>query len=424
MIGILLAKDLRRARRNPLPWMINLLVPLVMTALIGMVFGGHADSGSLGRIHFAVVDEDQSFLSKFLRGMGGQEQGSKYLDPVFMSRAEALREINANHLSAVLIIPTNFTSHYLQASAPVSLELIKNPAESIHPAVLEELLGALVTGLNGISRNFNSEFPVWQAALTNEVDYDQLATLVKHTGEKLKAAKTYLNPPLVVYETEAAATNQVAAGSTGTVTNSMSGIFGYLLVGLAAMFLLFIAGNAMADLHRELSLRTFPRYQTLQTATLPFLLAKIIYVMVVVLVCAAIMLGGGGLVFQIHWEHPLALMALTMGYAGFIATWFAVLVALLPDERRAAVLTNLSGMGLGLLGGCAFPPQQLPGFIRHYVMPWLPSHWFAETARNLQGGETTLAWTGVVLQLAAVSVGLAGVAIWLFRRRFNSGLRA
>jgi len=321
----------------------------------------------------------------------------------------------------VLIIPTNFVSQYLTASEPVSLELIKNPAESIHPAVLEELLGAAVTGLNGISRNFNSEFPAWQAVLKQDPDYDQILTQVEHTGEKLKHAREYLNPPLVSYETETNAT----AGVTGNaVASSSSGLFAFLLIGLSAMFLLFIAGNAMADLQREVSLRTFARYQTLRDSPLPFLAAKIVYVIVMLLLCAGIMLGGGGLIFRIHWEHPFALAALLAGYASFMAAWFAVLVAILPDERRAAVLTSLTGMALGLVGGCAFPPDQLPGFLRDHVTPWMPSFWFADTARSLQSGSVEVAWVGVVLQLVVVSLGLTALATFLFQRRFNAGWRA
>jgi len=75
MLQVLLLKDLRRARRNPLPWLINLIVPLVMTALIGLVFGGNSEGGALGRIRFALVDEDQSRLSDFLRGAANQQAG-------------------------------------------------------------------------------------------------------------------------------------------------------------------------------------------------------------------------------------------------------------------------------------------------------------------------------------------------------------
>ena len=91
MLRVLLAKDLRRAWRNPLPWLINLIVPLAMTALLGLVFGGHSDSGALGRIRFAVVDEDKSVLSDFLRGAANQNKAGKYLEPVFMERTNALQ---------------------------------------------------------------------------------------------------------------------------------------------------------------------------------------------------------------------------------------------------------------------------------------------------------------------------------------------
>ena len=46
MIGVLLAKDLRRAWRNPLPWVIFLALPLCVTALIGLAFGGKSDGGA------------------------------------------------------------------------------------------------------------------------------------------------------------------------------------------------------------------------------------------------------------------------------------------------------------------------------------------------------------------------------------------
>ena len=56
MLRVLLAKDWRRALRNPLPWIINLALPLCITALIGLTFGGRSDNGALGRVRFAVVD--------------------------------------------------------------------------------------------------------------------------------------------------------------------------------------------------------------------------------------------------------------------------------------------------------------------------------------------------------------------------------
>jgi ABC-2 type transport system permease protein len=420
MLRVLIAKDLRRAWRNPVPWIINLIVPLCVTALVGLTFGGKSDSGALGRIRFAIVDEDDSMLTQFLRGAANQGEGGKHLEPVFLDRAAALRQITENDLSAALIIPTNFTRHYLTGREPVTFELVKNPAQSIHPAVLEELLGALVTALNAVARNFQSEFPEWQAVIEGRRDHREVAALVGRAGDKLEAAKHYLNPPLVSYGKETRAAEATGgAPKTGPAFN----LFGYLLVGMAGMFLLFLASNAMADLHHEVRQRTFERYHTLHQRLLPFVAAKLVFAVVLLFLGSAVMLGVGSLLFRIRWQHPFALAGLCLGYACFAAGLMAVLVALVPDERRAAVLNTIAGMALGLAGGCAFPPDQLPAFLREHVTPLLPSFWFVDAARRLDFG-AEVPWALVSVKLVALAAVLAGLAALLFRRRFKTGVRA
>ncbi len=431
MLRVLLAKDLRRAWRNPLPWLINLLIPLCITALIGLAFGSKSDGGGLGRIRFAVVDEDDSLLTQFLRGAANQGEGAKTLEPVFMDREAALRQINDNKLAAVLIIPTNFTRGYLTGSQRVSLELIKNPAQSIHPAVLEEGLGAVVTALNAIARNFQSEFPDWQAVIEGKGGYKKVSQLIERAGDKLKAAKGYVNPPLVSYTKEAASdeqegTNSPSTGAKGGQAKSGPdfNLFAYLLAGMSAMFLLFIAANGLSDLHREVRLHTFERYHTLRHQLVPFVAGKVVFAIVLLLLSSAVMLGGGTLVFRIHWQQPLALVVLLLGYAAFAAGFMAVIAALVTDERAVGVLSNITGMALGIVGGCAFPPQQLPAFLREHVSPLLPTYWFAETVRNLEFGSANVPWLLETLKLAGLSLLLITLAAFLFRRQFRKGLRA
>ena len=436
MLLVLLAKDLRRAWRNPLPWLINLALPLCMTALIGLAFGGKSDTGALGRIRFAVVDEDDSVLTGFLRGAANQRESGKYLEPVFLERAAALRQINDNKLSAVLIIPTNFTRNYLTGGEAVSLELIKNPAESIHPAVLEELLGAVVTALNAISRNFQSEFPEWREVIEGKRDYHQVSALIERAGDKLKSARKYVNPPLVSYERETGASEprtgdpKPAGSKAGAAKGSASknapafNLFAYLLAGMAGMFLLFLANNGMNDLHRELRQRTFERYHTLHQRLFPFIASKVVFTVVLLLFSSVVMLGGGAVIFRIHWQQPLALAALTLGYAAFAAGTMALLVSLMPDERRGTALSTIAAMALGIMGGCAFPPQNLPAFLREHVSPLLPSYWFTDTVRRLNFGDANVPWLLASLKLAAVSVVLIGLAAFVVRRRFKMGSRA
>lgn len=424
MLRALIAKDLRRAWRNPIPWAINLALPLCITALIGLIFGGNNESG-LSRIRFAVVDEDASVITRMLRGAMGQDRGGKYLEPVVLERAEALRQIKANQLSAALVIPTNFTRNYLTGTGDVKIELVKNPAESIHPAVLEELTATVVTTLNAVARNFQADFPAWRAALEGNFDYKRVSGLVDSAGRKLEMAGKFVKPPLVVYETVTSQTGPTTGTNEKTSTakprsNQAAAIFAYLLPGLSAMFLLFMAGNAVSDLLRELRFRTFERYQTIREALFPFVFGKLLFALVMLGIAGAILLGGGGLIFHVRWTHPLPLAVLTLAYAAFATALMGLFVALMPDERRAGALTNIAGMLLAMAGGCMFPREQLPRFLGEHVTPLLPSAWFVDAARALQfDGSVSLPW--VLAKLSVLTAVLMAGGVLVFRRRFRAG---
>jgi len=423
----MLAKDLLRARRNPIPFAIHLAVPFLITTLLGFAFGGSGKSGGLGRIKLGVVDEDNSRISQFLRGALNQGEGAKYLEPVLLSRTEALRQITDNQLSAVVVLPQDFAVHYLTGNQRVTLELIKNPAQSFYPAIIEELLATLVTGLNAVDRSLRPELREWQALFERNrwPSPREVADLVDRTGNRLEAARDYLYPPLIVYRKTGE--KPVATPLAGQPDNSepspnpIRRIFAYILPGMAAMFLLFIADNAMRDLYREQRFGTLQRFLSTRHELFTFVSAKVAFATVILLICSLILFGGGTLIFGIRWGHPWGLALLLLAYSLFAAGFMASVTALAGAERRADTLNTIVAMGLGLVGGCMFPREQLPAFIGQQLTPWMPTHWFAATARALHTGETTLSWTNTVLLLAAIGVALMALAAWVFQRRLQKG---
>lgn len=421
MFGVLLAKDLRRARRNPLAYVIHLAMPLVITGLLGLVFGGafaSKDGGGLGKIKFAIVDEDDSALTSFLRGAVNQGQGAEHLQPVFLDRTNALAQVSGNELSAALIIPAGFTRNYLTAAGPVTLELVKNPAQSIHPAVIEELLGAVVTGLNALARNFADELKTWSGVIERPegVDYRLVADQIVRTGEKFEAVRDYVNPPRISYEKE---TRKDPPAAKGPGFN----MFTFLLPGLAGMFLLFLAEVSVRDVYYEIRVRTFERFCTLPQSVRLFVSGKVAVAMVILLLGAAIILGDGGLIFRIAWRAPLAMAAVAASYALFAVGFMMLLAAFAQNERRADAVGNVIAMALGLFGGCAFPADSLPLFMRENITPLMPPNWFVEAIRGLQFA-TDAAWTWAVVKLAVSGFVLAGVAAWVLERKLRKGVRA
>ncbi len=192
MLGVLLHKDWRRVIRNPASYMIHLALPLVITALLGLTFGGGGGKGQrMGRIPVAIVDEDGSVLTEFLRGALAQREAGEYLDVREVSRGEAMRLIERNELSAVVIIPRGFVEAYL-AGERVEWELIKNPAQTYYPAIVEEVLGLLTLGLDGVSRVLSNELPAWRGWLDGEERWDLLRVsgVMEASGKRLEGVRS------------------------------------------------------------------------------------------------------------------------------------------------------------------------------------------------------------------------------------------
>jgi ABC-type multidrug transport system permease subunit len=429
-LRVLLSKDLLRAIRNPAAWIVFLTIPLLITGLLGLVFGPKPGSSGLGRIRFALVDEDDSMLTKFLRGSLNQGEASKYFDPVLLEREEALSLLRENKLSAAIIIPVGFTRAYLATTNLTRLELVKNPAQSIHPAVLEELLGALVTGLDAVKRYLGPELPDWQAVFEGEGDYRRVSELIVRAGDRLKDAKDFVYPPRIIYERQrgpSATTSEAGAAPPPAGPKSAGpkfNIFGYLLPGLSAMFLLFLAEKACRDVQVELQTRTLQRFMTLHTRLSVFVASKFLFCLVFLLLCSLIMLGGGGLIFRIAWGNIWALVLLTTSYCMFASGLMMLMPALFGNHPGGQAVSSMIAMAVGLAGGSAFPAEQLPAFLREHVTAFMPNFWYAEAVRAVVRSHDSAAWSAPFLKTAVVGIAFTACAAVVLKRRLEKGTPA
>ncbi|HEX9784871.1 MAG TPA: ABC transporter permease [Opitutaceae bacterium] len=342
MLPTLLAKDLRRAWRNSIRWAISLLIPLIVTALIGLAFSPRT-GGGLGRIKLRIVDEDESVISRSIRGMPNQQKRQDdipfEIELEILELDEAMRRITNNELAAVVIFPRGFTSDTLKGDVRVALEVVKNPAQAIHPAVVEESLSILVGILDAASRVLGKDIAEWRALLTDDdafvVKLLIASQLLKDTSDRLTPVKEYLFPPLVSYTRETR--DATAAEDSGPQFN----LFAYLLIGMAAMFLLYMADNAMRDLYREEQARTLGRFRTQQEGLAVLVASKVVFALAVLLMGAAVLFGGGALLFQITRQRPLALVVLIVCDGFFAAGFLGLVAALAGTGRRADNLDNI-----------------------------------------------------------------------------------
>ena len=124
---LLVTKDLKRTWRNPTPVLIQIAIPFLITALIGMAFGGAAsDDEGIEPLRIAIVDQDEALFTQMLASALGQEEFKEHIDARFMGMDEALSALQDKGLNAVMVIPQDFTNRLIDGE-DVTFELIKNP---------------------------------------------------------------------------------------------------------------------------------------------------------------------------------------------------------------------------------------------------------------------------------------------------------
>ena len=428
----LLWKDLRRVLRNPVPILILLGIPVAITSMIGLVFGGSGSGqDAIAPIRLGIVDEDDSLFSQFLRGAAGQDEFSERIQITFLEdEASGVRLIQDGKLSAVLRIPEGFTEAFVRGENGVKLYLIKNPSEWIYPTLAQEGADVIVSALNALIRNFQKDLQELHGLIDSERDFDffrdvlAVSTLIERARNRLDAAEVYLNPPLVSYERESSEADAVEEGDASQVEASGEfNAFAYILIGTTAMFLLMIADNCMRDLYREYRNRTFDRYRTFRDGLWILLAEKSVYAVVVLLLASLILLGGGSLIFGFSWSQLGPTLLLILCYSLFAAGFMGFIAALAGKERRADMFNTMIVIFLAAVGGSMWPAESLPPFLGKYVTPLSPTYWFGETLRSLQMQPEEANWVFHTALLGFLAIGMISAASWIFRFRLEKGIK-
>ena len=214
----LLLNDLRRDAKRP--WSMLLLgsMPLVLSVLIASVFGGHG-SGPMPTVHVAVLDQDKDLLSRMLRSLPSQGDAASRLRLHFVeSREEGLRLVEQRKASALVVLPKEMTANLLRGQTN-SIELYENPAEQVLPKVVREGVSLLALGLSAAADLLGEPLREMRAMIkSNDFPIDaSVSGVASKSVSKLRGMRTYLFPPIIKFETVAAADYAPALTNTPVI---------------------------------------------------------------------------------------------------------------------------------------------------------------------------------------------------------------
>ncbi len=347
-------KDTRLRFTGWAEWLFFLVLPILFTVILAGGTGGTADT----RIRLVVVDQARSPLSA---GLIASLQKSESVRPDVQSLSAADSQFTQRQVSAVLVIPAEFDIQHLEQGS-MQLELRQLP-NNMNALIAQRAVQAVIDRIGSLVEIARSSVADAEKIRPFASDADRQA----YFNASLQQAQSLLDQaPSRIATTSGSAQYQNKVEYDPRANSSAGQLITWVFIPLIAISSMFAYERQKGTLRRLL---------TTPTRKSTYLLGTITGQVATALVQMLLLVGFGILVMKLNWgQAPLALAAIMLASALAAAALGTTLGTFVKTEGQATGLSILAGMVMALLGGCWYPIDLFPQFIRTAVKI-LPTTW-------------------------------------------------
>jgi ABC-2 type transport system permease protein len=424
-IAALVRNDLRIFRTDRRAVIIGILVPILIAAFFGYVFGGTGNAET-GKIPIIVVDEDQSTVSK---GIADDLQKDSMVAVQLLDREQAEKQVKSGKAQVAAIIPKGFGDGSAKAlftsQNKPTVEMLIDPSQAMSSKVVEGLFVqygmqeitksafSTQTGENLLADYVNK----LEADVAKHPEADDMKLLLQalqrlrhradtdQNGSSGTGLQRGLSIPYDVSTVKVTSGHDVAYNG-----------YAHSFAGMTVQFLLLAGVDAGVVL---LLLRERGIWQRLRSAPLAkadFLIAKTIATMLIGLFQIAVIYAVAIAFFGVRISGSVAGFIVIAVVFCFMNATFGLMLASIgrsaPATRGIAVMVTL----LMVMVGGAWVPS--------FVFPkWLQQASLAAPTRWAVDGLDGMTWRGLGFDAAigpiAVLAGTAALCLAIAIYRFK-----
>ena len=432
-IRMLIRNDIRLYLADRRAVIVGVVVPILIAAFFGYVFGGSGQSENQGKIPIAVVDEDQSSVS---RAITSDLATDPLLQISAMDRAAAREQVKSGKQNAAAVFPEGFgeqttRSLFTGANKP-QVELLVDPSQTTSARVIAGLLAQYsmqeisteaFSGTYGREAIDNTLEKLDKLELTpNRADLKTLLSAARRLNDQANSGagsdratgagasdgdkhRFGLSIPYTVASTPVTARDNAPYNS-----------YAHSFAGMAVQFILFAGIDAGVVL---LLTRQRGIWQRLRSAPLrrsEFILARALATTLIGLFQITLIYLAAMLVFNVRIEGSWAgFITVGISFCLLNATFGLMLATLGRSASTTRGLATMATLLLVMIGGAWVPAFVFPGWLQN-ASRYLPTRWAVD---GLDGAT----WRGLpfdaAVQPTLVLIGSAAicllVAIWRFR---------
>jgi ABC-2 type transport system permease protein len=330
-------KDTRIRLNDRSALVFTLLTPLLLTFLMGQVFGRQEENSdfSIPAVPVAVVNQDDGrFATTLMEILTTNETVTSLLAVTVVEDPAPVRtQIEAGQgYCCLVMIPAGF-SEGVANGEPITIEMLYDPAATISPllvrGVLEQITGQMVGRSDAVAVIIN------QLVASGRITDAQEGTRI---GTEIAESDALNNPVtlrLLTPEGETQRFNPLA----------------YLAPGMAILFLSLSAAQGTRSILREQQSGTLARLNSTPTSPFAIVGGKILGVAFFGLLQFGVLLLGAVVLFGVRWRDPLAVILLSLLLVLAFTALGLMIASLARTEGEAALYGTVGSVIFSVLGG-------------------------------------------------------------------------
>jgi ABC-2 type transport system permease protein len=420
----LIRNDIRLYFADRRAVLIGVLVPIVIAAFFGYVFGGSGSNADAGRIPIAVVDEDQSKIS---RAIAADLVDDKLVQVTLLDRATAHEQVKAGKQNAAAVFPRGFgeqaTKAIFSGLGKPQVQLLVDPSQTVGARVIEGLLAQY--SMQEVSREALSGASGRKAidAFLADLSTQEQSSSVSEVRRLLEAARK-LNE-----ERDAAAAGggvQRSFGLTVPYTVTATAVtardtapyngYAHSFGGMAVQFILFAGIDAGVLLLLTRQRGIWQRLRCAPMRRSEFLLARALATTLVSLFQFTVIYLAAALVFKVRSEGSWpGFIGVAIAFCLLNAAFGLMLATLGRNAPSTRGFASMATLLLVMIGGAWVPAFVFPRWLQAASL-FAPTRWAVD---GLDGATWRgLSFTSAILPILVLS-GSAAVCLAIAISRFS-----
>jgi len=410
----IIIKDLSQSLRTAFAIAMTFIMPMLVTGLFYFAFGGlnkGAPDIQATRVQVVNLDQAGSEVS------AGQNLVRFLQDPSFSSLVQlkvvpdektARASIIDKTADVALIIPNDFSSSILTSAAPTSIVLYKDPAITLGPSIVRELVAQYVDGYSGVRVAVST---VTEEARLHNLPLDEATLRKVMLDYYTNLPSLNQNPPVNLTLSAPAAKSNNGEQDTSIV--------GRIMTGMLVFFVFFTGVFSFETIVTESENGTLSRLFSTPVHRGIIFAGKYLAALLLLIIQVTVLVVASTVAFGIKWG---SLPSILLSATGMIiaATGFGImLMSLIKNSKQSGPVVGGILAVTGMMGGLFFQAGNDDSFdVFRFLNLLTPQGWAHKAWKASLAGEQFSSIFPITLVLLAIGLVCFVIGTLQFRKRF------